>query len=169
MLYAPIRDLFREANGTEDAVWRERVEQFIDLRQVVRHVAIETFLTEDDGFIGAFGMNNFYLYRPAGSSIHRLLPWNKDNTFADVNRSIFARTNENVLIDRALGCSDLRVLYLDVLDECARSAADGDCRAAMASRSVFGQVRVHAGHRRAARPERRTIRTCPWRSPTGGT
>jgi spore coat protein CotH len=126
MLYAPIRDLFREANGPDDAVWRERVEQFIDLRQLVRHVAIETFLSEDDGFIGAFGMNNFYLYRPAGSSIHRLLPWDKDNTFADVNRSIFARTNENVLVDRALGYGDLRALYLDVLDECARSAADGD-------------------------------------------
>lgn len=126
MLYAPIRDLFREANGPDDAVWRERVEQFIDLRQLVRHVAIESFLSEDDGFIGAFGMNNFYLYRPAGSSIHRVLPWDKDNTFADVNRSIFARTNENVLVDRALGSSDLRALYLDVLEGCARSAADGD-------------------------------------------
>src|SRR5262245_15966134 len=34
MLYAPIRDLFREADAPVDAVWRDRVERFIDLRQL---------------------------------------------------------------------------------------------------------------------------------------
>jgi hypothetical protein len=105
-------------------VWRERVERFIDLRQLMRHVAVETFLAEDDGFIGAYGMNNFFLYRPAGSTVHRMIPWDKDNTFADSARPIFARTDENVLFKRALGYADLRALYLDVLEECARSAAD---------------------------------------------
>ncbi len=123
-LYAPIRDLFREVNAPDGAVWRERVEQFIDLRQLVRHVAIDTFLSEDDGFIGAFGMNNFFLYRPQGSTVHRVIPWDKDNAFADVERSIFARTTENVLFRRALGYSDLRALYLDALEQSARSAAD---------------------------------------------
>jgi spore coat protein CotH len=123
-LYAPIRDLFREANAEVDPVWRERVEQFIDLRQLVRHVAIDTFLAEDDGFIGAYGMNNFFLHRPSGSTVHSLIPWDKDNAFTDVARSIFARTNENVLFARALAFDDLRALYLDVLEECARSAAD---------------------------------------------
>jgi spore coat protein CotH len=123
-LYLPIRNLFREANGPDDAVWRERVEQYIRLPQLIRYVAIETFLTEDDGFAGAYGMNNFYLYRPAASSVHRLIPWDKDNTFADVNRGIFARTDENVLVRRALGYQDLHALYLDTLEECARAAAE---------------------------------------------
>jgi hypothetical protein len=123
-LYAPIRDLFREANADVDPVWRERVEQFVDLRQLVRHAAIDTFLAEDDGFIGAYGMNNFFLHRPSGSTVHSLIPWDKDNAFTDVARSIFARTNENVLFARALAFDDLRALYLDVLEECARSAAD---------------------------------------------
>jgi spore coat protein CotH len=125
-LYAPIRDLFKEANAPDDSVWRERVERFIDLRQLMRHVAVETFLAEDDGFIGAYGMNNFFLYRPAGSTVYRIIPWDKDNTFADSARSIFARTDENVLFKRALGYADLRAHYLDVLEECARSAADED-------------------------------------------
>ena len=100
-LYAPIRDLFKEASGPDDAVWRERVERFIDLRQLVRHVAIESFLSEDDGFIGAFGMNNFFLYRASGSTVHRLIAWDKDNAFADGSRSVFARTDENVLFKGA--------------------------------------------------------------------
>jgi spore coat protein H len=124
-LYAPIRDLFREANAEVDPVWRERVERFIDLRQLIRYVAIDTFLAEDDGFIGAYGMNNFFLHRPSGSTIHSLIPWDKDNAFIDATRSIFQRTGENVLLARALAFSDLRALYLDVLEECARAAADG--------------------------------------------
>jgi spore coat protein CotH len=123
-LYAPIRDLFREANAEVDPMWRERVEQFIDLRQLIRHVAIDTFLAEDDGFIGAYGMNNFFLHRPPGSTVHSLIPWDKDNAFTDVARSIFQRTGENVLLARALAFSDLRTLYLDALEECARSAAN---------------------------------------------
>ena len=122
-LYGPIRDLFREVNAADDAVWRDRVGQYVDLAQLVRHVAVEAFLTEDDGFIGAYGMNNFFFYRPSGSGVHSLIPWDKDNAFTDVNRSIFARTDENVLVRRALGYSDLRALYLDTLEECARSAA----------------------------------------------
>jgi hypothetical protein len=53
-----------------------------------------------------------------------VIPWDKDNAFADGSRSVFARTGENVLFKRALGYADLRALYLDVLEECARSAAD---------------------------------------------
>jgi hypothetical protein len=53
-----------------------------------------------------------------------VIPWDKDNAFADADRSVFARTTENVLFRRALGYADLRALYLDVLEECARSAAE---------------------------------------------
>ena len=123
-LYAPIRNLFREVNTEVDSVWRERVEQFIDLRQLVRNVAIDTFLSEDDGFIGAYGMNNFFLHRPSGSTVHSLIPWDKDNSFVDVTRSIFPRTGENVLFARVLGFADLRALYLDMLEACARAATD---------------------------------------------
>ena len=71
-LYAPIRELFREVNQDVDSVWRERVSWFVDLPQVVTHVAIETFLAEFDGFLGDFGMANFYLYRPVQTNVHRL-------------------------------------------------------------------------------------------------
>jgi spore coat protein CotH len=125
ILYSPIRDLFREANHDVDGMWREWVSEYIDLPQLVSHVAIETFLAEVDGFLGYAGMANFYLYRPAGQSFHRVFPWDRDSTFQEIDSPIFARFGNNVLFDRALAFADLRNLYLDVLERCALSASDG--------------------------------------------
>ena len=105
-------------------MWREWVSQYIDLPQLVSHVAVETFLAEVDGFLGTAGMANFYLYRPAEQSIHRVLAWDRDTTFQEIDSPIFARTADNVLFRRVLAFADLRDLYLDVLERCARSAAD---------------------------------------------
>ncbi len=121
-LYAPIRELFREANQEVDGVWRERVGWFVDLGQLITHVAIETFLGEFDGFLGGSGMANFYLYRPVAGNVHRLIAWDRDTTFQEIDASIFARVEENALLRRALMFPDLRALYLDVLDQCARAA-----------------------------------------------
>ena len=122
-LYAPIRELFREVNQDVDQVWRERVGWLVDLNQLVTHVAIETFLAEHDGFMGGSGMANFYLYRPIATNVHRLLAWDRDTTFQDIEAPIFGRAAENTLMSRALRFGDLRTRYLDVLEQCARAAA----------------------------------------------
>jgi spore coat protein CotH len=124
ILYAPIRDLFREVNHPDDAVWRERVEQYIDLRQFVTQAAIENFLAEIDGVLGVFSMNNFYLYRHSGTSRHRLIPWDKDSTLTFADWPIFNNADENVLFRRAMAYRDLFDLYLEVLQRCAWSAAE---------------------------------------------
>lgn len=134
VLYSPIRDLFREVNQPDDGMWRERVSQYIDLAQFVTHVAIEMFLAENDGVIGAAGMANFYLYRSAGQTVHRLLVWDKDTTFQQIDWPIFQRADENALFRRALAFEDLRALYLDVLERCARVAAEDDWLASEATR-----------------------------------
>jgi hypothetical protein len=126
ILYSPIRDLFREVNQAEDGLWRDQVSRYIDLAQVVTQAAIEMFLSERDGLLGYAGMNNFYVYRHANQSLHRLFPWDKDNTFEQADSPIFLRADENVLFRRAIAFPDLRALYLDVLEQCARSAAEDD-------------------------------------------
>ena len=124
ILYSPIRDLFKEVNHEDDSVWRDRVEQFLDVNRLVTHVAIETFLAENDGFLGANGMNNFYLYRPADSTRHRLFPWDKDNTFVNPLFDLMTRVDENVIFRRLMAYPDLRALYFQVLEACAQSAAE---------------------------------------------
>ena len=90
------------------------------------HVATEVFLAENDGLLGATGMNNFFLYRAKDTKQHRFLPWDKDSSFLLPDFSIFERTNDNVLFRRAFAYPDLREVYLQALEAAARSAAEED-------------------------------------------
>jgi spore coat protein CotH len=122
VLYAPIVDLFRQVNE-DDSNWLERVDAFLDLKQFVAHTAIETFLSELDGLLGYWGMNNFYLYRRIGSDRHQVIPWDKDTAFDDIAGGIFLRAEENEIFRRAMSHRELRALYLDTLEKCAEAAA----------------------------------------------
>jgi len=53
-----------------------------------------------------------------------VLPWDRDRAFEQIDLAIFARTEQNVVLQRALAFPDLRAMYLDVLDNCARAAAE---------------------------------------------
>jgi spore coat protein H len=124
-LYTPIQQLFREANAPNDAVWRSRVEQYIDLNSFMVHVGIEQFMAENDGVLGAFGMNNFYLYRFQGSQKHRLFVWDQDNAFNFYNSGI-ATTDANILFQKAMTYPDLRETYLKAIEDCAIVARTDD-------------------------------------------
>jgi spore coat protein CotH len=121
--YGPIRDMFRAINQADAATWESAVDPLLDLSQFVTHVAIETFLAENDGILGAAGMANFYLYRPSNSFRHRLIVVDKDTTFFDVRFSVLTRTDENAIFRQAFAVPRLRTLYLQVLEDCARAAA----------------------------------------------
>jgi spore coat protein CotH len=125
ILYTPIRDLFREINESDDAVWRERVDSLIDLDAMLGHLAVETYLAESDGLAGSFiGMNNFYLYRPAGNPRHRLIPWDRDLSFSDPSWPILPNFDANQLFRRVLADGELRDRFLQKLEECVRLATE---------------------------------------------
>jgi spore coat protein CotH len=125
ILYTPIQQLFKEVNGPDDAVWRSRVEEYLDLNQFMVHVGIEQFMAENDGVLGAFGMNNFYLYRFQGTTRHRLFAWDQDNAFNFMDSPI-ATTDENVIFGRAMAFPDLREAYLQTLERCANLSTTDD-------------------------------------------
>ena len=52
-----------------------------DIPGFIRFVAAQAFLGDTDGFLGAFGINNFYLYRLENRIQHVLIAWDTDNTF----------------------------------------------------------------------------------------
>jgi spore coat protein CotH len=125
ILYTPIQQLFREVNGPDDAVWRDRVEQYIDLNAFMTYVGIEEFIAENDGILGFAGMNNFYLYRSPNTTKHRLFVWDKDQSFLFIDSPI-ATTDANVVFSRAMAYPDLREAYLQAIEQCARMSQADD-------------------------------------------
>ena len=124
ILYAPIHDLFREINQPNDGVWRQRVNEYLDLEQFMTQAAFEAFVAELDGINGVYGMNNFYLYRSLGSKRHRLFMWDKDSAFDGVEWDIFSNLDKYMLFQRLMSFPDLRETYLRTLEDAARSAAE---------------------------------------------
>jgi spore coat protein CotH len=115
-----------------EAVWRTAIAEFLDLGQFIRHLAVESFLAEEDGITGDYGPNNFYFYRFLNRNFFTFIPWDKSNAFWDPNYFIFRNVEDgpqdhrNRLVLRAFQYDDLRNLYLDTLLECATSALKVD-------------------------------------------
>ncbi len=128
---APLVDMIRTVTEASAAVFRDQIASFIDLQALLKHVAIEMFLAEGDGFVGAWGMNNFYIYRPQNSTTFKIIPWDKSETFKDgpgypIFHNIYdvAESIRNRIVNRALTYPDLRTYYLDILAQCAQSASE---------------------------------------------
>ena len=126
-----IEQLIWTANETSDAVFRTAIAEYLDLTKFIRHVAVEMFLTDDDGLIGNWGLNNFYLYRFNNQKLFTFVAWDKSEAFkGGFASSIFHNitdvptAQQNRLMTRILSYPDLYDLYLDTLLECARSAAE---------------------------------------------
>jgi spore coat protein CotH len=98
------------------------ISRYIDLPQLLNYLAVETYLNEWDGFLGAHGMNNFYLFRAPGSSVFRFLPWDKDLAFLNKGSLIWDNAERNVLTRRAFLSPELRRTFLACLMKCAEAA-----------------------------------------------
>jgi hypothetical protein len=128
-----VAQMVAAVNRSSDAVFTQAVSEYLNLPALIRQVAIETYLGDNDGFLGAWGMNNLYLYRLATSHAFTFLPWDKSNAFlAGVRGSIWRGIldvppeMQNVLVRRALARPEWLTLYLDTLVECARVTDEVD-------------------------------------------
>jgi spore coat protein CotH len=125
-LYGPLRDLFRDVNDPDEDGWQMRIEQRIDLPELLQYVGAEAFLAELDGFLGYAGMNNFFVYRHAGTARHRVLAWDRDFAFTFLDSPIDQGAADNVLVRRALERPELRAMFLDGVEAAAMAALDDD-------------------------------------------
>jgi spore coat protein CotH len=123
-----VASMVRTINSS-GAAFRTAIAEFLDLAQFVRHVAMEVFLADQDGFLGNWGMNNYFMYRPDVSNQFRFIVWDKSNAFVDGhlysiwhNITDVPEPNRNRLMSRVLEYPDLRALYLDTLLEAQASA-----------------------------------------------
>ena len=120
-------------NQSSAASFQGAVGEFIDFQKFIRHVAVEVFIGDYDGFIGNYGINNFYVYRFNNQKRFQMIPWDKSEAFkAGPESSIFHNLNDvpeaqrNRLFTRILSYPELYALYLDTLTQIANSAAEGN-------------------------------------------
>src|SRR5213596_2755201 len=116
-----IVEMVRTINEAPDAQFSSALSQYIDLQSFFKELAAESFIAEQDGIIGDYTVNNFFLYRFVGTLRSIFLPWDKSNAFWAIDRPIFHNFSWNLLTRRALAAApDLIALYRDYL----RQAAD---------------------------------------------
>lgn len=115
-LYAPIRELVRAVNAAQPERLEAALESHLDLRTFLTHAAVENFVSNWDGLLGLWGMNNFYCYRPATTAAHAtLIPWDQDNSFIDVEMAPWHNVEGNVLMQKVWESPPLRLFYLQQL------------------------------------------------------
>jgi spore coat protein CotH len=120
--WRPIETIVRLANDLTSSQYLEQLDPKLDLRALVRYVAVQNFVGENDGFLGYDGMNNFYLYRKENSEQHIFVSWDEDNAFWGPEYPLDLRHDENVLFRKAMEIEELRNLYYATLAEAAHTA-----------------------------------------------
>jgi hypothetical protein len=116
----PIASMIEVINQTTDAEFQNMIGQYVDVYSFIREIAAELFVAEQDGIVGAYGLNNFYLYRYQDSLASTVLPWDKSNAFWAIDWPINFAVDVNHLSHRLLAIPANLQLFQDTL----RAAAD---------------------------------------------
>lgn len=111
-------------SGFTSAQFIAALQQYMDPQMFLTYAATENVLAEADGLVGGIeGMNNFDMYQFQGTTIYTLTPWDKDLTFSDPSRDIFAGftngTFINVLAATLAGMPAYKNVYMDQLNRAA--------------------------------------------------
>ncbi len=107
---ATLVEMIRLINQTSDSEFQRVLGEYLDLKRVMAHIAVDGFVAEGDEVLD----NNLFLYVFAGKKLFQWMPWDKDGTFYSVFHPIFW-DRRNILIRRALTYPELRTAYLRFL------------------------------------------------------
>jgi spore coat protein CotH len=112
-------ELVNVINNAPDEELQAALAPFLDARKFLTYIAIENALAESDGFVGDFGMNNFYFYERS-DGVFQIIPWDKDNALQEPTWPIFRRTDENVLSRRLFQDVAMQAAYVNAVSRCVK-------------------------------------------------
>jgi spore coat protein CotH len=122
--YRKIQELITLANQTPNDRFVEVIGPRFDISGFIRFVAAQAYLGETDGFLGAFGINNFYLYRLENQQQHVLIAWDTDNTFWGSTFPVLP-PRDNVLMGKLMAIPEYEALWYQELAR-ANEMAEAD-------------------------------------------
>lgn len=101
--------------------------EYVDLEGFVKLVAVENYVADADGILSdVWGMNNFYLYRPAASKQFRFIPWDNDFTMYWAGRPVVQNVDRNELARRAMAVPGLRQTFVETMLQASAVAGGVD-------------------------------------------
>jgi spore coat protein CotH len=116
-LYSPVEVMTRTISDASDENFVAAVSERLDLLTFVRLVAAQAVIAECDGLTGNWGVNNNYLYRFNGRTLHQYLPWDASSSFHALDYPLHAGHDESVLMSRVMKLSEQRAWYYETLLE----------------------------------------------------
>ncbi|MGH9200620.1 MAG: CotH kinase family protein, partial [Vicinamibacterales bacterium] len=123
-LYRPIETLIRLINDTPPSSFIPAVSDRLDLAQFTRYLAVQSFLAENDGFVGFWGINNFFVYRLEGQAKHVFIAWDASEAFLSHDLPVESRIDTNVLTRKLMEIPELCETFLATLNGAADLAAE---------------------------------------------
>jgi len=121
-LYAPVQSLVETVNAASPSDLRGALADVLDIDTFITQIAIQNFVAQQDGLVGQFGMNNFYLYRFEAQSLSQIIPWDQDGSFRMIDMPPWQNMDTNVLAAKIWADPTYRDLYLRKLVEVATLA-----------------------------------------------
>jgi spore coat protein CotH len=112
---AALLDFIRTVSEAPDDRFVQLISEFIDPHHLLTYYAVEVATAEVDGLTSAFGVNNFYLYRLAGTRRFLFIPWDHDFNFVSATHAIYHGATRNRLIQRLLLDREMNVFYRQTL------------------------------------------------------
>ena len=119
---APLLGLIETVNRAPSEAFVEQLSAYLDPRQVLTYLAVETLTGEQDGLLGDWGVNGLFLYNLARTTKFVILPWDKDWSFLDWKHPVLEGAERNVLVRRLLQEAGCRDFFRSELQRCAQLA-----------------------------------------------
>ena len=138
-LYMPVRDLVEAINRARPSELESDLAGHLDLKMFITMLAVQNFVAQTDGLVGGVGMNNFYLYRYAGTRRSVIIPWDQDNSFSQVTIPPWWQLESNVLTVKIWSEPTYRSMYLSALLAVADIAGSGWLE--QEARRAYDQIR----------------------------
>jgi len=104
-------EFVKAINQTPASTFTSTISTYIDPQKFLTYMAVENAIAEHDGFVGQFGMNNFFFYQFAGTKKFTLIPWDKDAAFTSVDWPVMQRLDANELTKRLIADPALKSYY----------------------------------------------------------
>jgi len=123
--YRKVQELITLANQTSSEQFVQILGPRFDIPGFIRFVAAQAYLGETDGFLGSFGVANFYLYRLENQQQHVLIAWDSDNTFWGSTFPVLP-PRDNVLMQKLMAIPEYEAMwYSEIARANELAEADG--------------------------------------------